>query len=57
MLEIDVDIIVGVNKNGKEISGPKYGDLHNRIEMLRKKIQKYYDENIIDDLFKYELLK
>ena len=55
--EIDIKIVVGYDKNGNEKYGPKYGDLHNRLNDFRKKVQLYYNEYIISDLFKYELLK
>ena len=55
--EINVPIVVGYDKQGKEKYGPKYGDLHNMLTTFKKKIQTYYNENIVSDLLKYELLK
>ncbi|MBQ8997477.1 MAG: hypothetical protein IJ086_15865 [Clostridium sp.] len=55
--EINVKIIIGYDKNGKEKYGPKYGDLNNRLSEFKRKVQKYYNENLVCDLLKYELLK
>lgn len=55
--EINIKIVDGYDKNGKEKKIQKYGDLNNLLNSFKKKLQKYYDDNIIDDLFKYELLK
>ncbi len=55
--EINVSIVVGQDKKGKDILKPKYGDLHNTLIAFKKKVQTYYNENIVVDLLKYELLK
>ena len=55
--EIDVKTIQGYDKNGKEKLGHKYGDLHNMINAYGKKLWSYYKNCLVDDLFRYELLK
>ena len=35
----------------------KYGDLNNMLIDFKKRVQKYYNDYLIFDLFKYELLK
>ena len=56
-VEINVTDIIGYDNQGKEIIGPKYGDLHNLLSSFKKKTQNYYNNNIVNDLIKYELLK
>ena len=55
--DIDIKTFQGYDKNGNKKLGQKYGDLHNMINAFNKKLRSYYKENIISDLFKYELLK
>ena len=55
--EINITIVIGYDKNGNEKTGHKYGDLNQRLTEFKKKVQKYYNECLIEDLFKYELLK
>lgn len=55
--DINISIVLGVDKKGKEIIGKKYGDLNNMLISFKKKVQKYYTDNIFNDLLKYELLK
>ncbi len=55
--EINISIIVGQDKKGKDIVMPKYGDLNNLLSSFKKKVQRYYNKYIVDDLIKYELLK
>lgn len=55
--EINIQIVIGYDRNGNEKKGPKYGDLNNMLIDFKKRVQKYYNDYIIYDLFKYELLK
>lgn len=55
--EINIQIVIGYDRNGNEKKGPKYGDLNNMLIDFKKRVQKYYNDYIISDLFKYELLK
>ena len=55
--EINVNIVVGQDKKGKDIIMPKYGDLNNLLSSFKKKVQCYYNKHIVDDLIKYQLLK
>ena len=55
--EINIDIETGKNDDGTPIFSKKYGDLNNTLIEYKKKVQKYYDNNLIKDLFKYELIK
>ncbi|MDY4230788.1 MAG: hypothetical protein SOX74_01710 [Candidatus Faecousia sp.] len=55
--EINILEVVGYDKQGKEKLGHKYGDLNDMLTQLKKKVQKYYNEKIVSDLLKYELLK
>lgn len=55
--EINVKTVIGYDKYGKEKYGPKYGDLNNRLIEFKRMVQQYYNENLVDDLLKYELLK
>lgn len=55
--EINISIVIGQDKKGKDVLKPKYGDLNNLLSSFKKKVQNYYNKNIVDDLIKYELLK
>ena len=55
--EINITVVVGYDKQGKEKMGPKYGDLNNMLGAFKKKVQAYYNNNLVSDLLKYELLK
>ncbi len=55
--EINISVVVGYDKQGNEKFGPKYGDLNNMLSSFKKKVQLYYNTNIVSDLLKYELLK
>ena len=48
---------VGVNRCGEPILEPKYPYLNVAVNDLDRQIKTYYSEDIIDDLFKYELIK
>ena len=55
--EINVSVVLGKDKKGKEKLGCKYMILHNMLTSFKKEVQDYYNTEIIDDLLKYELLK
>jgi hypothetical protein len=56
--EINIKISTG-NKDryGNEILKYKYTELNTEIIKLEKKLREYYQKEIINDLFKYELIK
>lgn len=45
------------NKTGKEIMIPKYTDLDEKIKAMKEELKKYYNTQIREKLFYYELLK
>ncbi len=56
--EINIKIPSGrTDKNGNDVLVRKYPSLNTEIEKLKLELQKYYNEQIIPDLFKYELIK
>ena len=55
--DINLTVVIGYDKLGKEKLGPKYGDLHNMLTQFKREVQSYYNKNIVSDLLKYELLK
>ena len=55
--EINLKIEIGKDKNGNPKIGPKYGDLNNLLSAFKKKVKTYYKNNLIEPLFKYELIK
>ena len=56
----DINIRVGsgtFNKTGKEIEIPKYRILDEKVNELKRLLRKYYQSEIKENLFKYQLLK
>ncbi|MCM1196819.1 MAG: hypothetical protein NC310_07120 [Roseburia sp.] len=58
MNELNIDIDTGcLNKKGEPIYTKKYPSLNTELNKLNSELKKYYDEYIIPDLFKYQLIK
>lgn len=56
--DINIKIPSGsFNKTGKEIMIPKYSDLDEKIKTLKDELKNYYNSQVRDKLFLYELLK
>ena len=58
MVEINTKIDTGrLDKKGNPIFIPKWPSLNSEIKKLNDNLKVYYEESIIPDLFKYELIK
>lgn len=56
--EINIKIDSGrVDKHNKPIFVIKYPRLNTQLNLLKSEVERYYRDLIIDDLFKYELIK
>ena len=56
--DINVDEPSGTfNKKGEEINRPKYRILDEKISELKRLLKSYYQTEIKDKLFRYQLLK
>ena len=56
--DINIKIPSGsFNKTGKEIMIPKYSDLDEKIKTIKDELKDYYNSQVRDKLFLYELLK
>ncbi|MDR2426364.1 MAG: hypothetical protein LBD46_04195 [Endomicrobium sp.] len=57
MEEINLEEIIGQDRNGKDIKKRKYPSLDWDVKAIDKEIKAYYTDEIISDLKKYELIK
>jgi hypothetical protein len=55
--EINVKKVVGLDRNGNKKWGPKYPTINTAINELKGLLKRYYKDEIVSDLFTYELLK